>query len=321
MSINLTSGIPEWFIDQFSNTLYHVQQQKQSKFRQAAREESVLGAEDKAFDYMGALSLVEKTGRNPQTPTTDVTTGRRWVSTTPYHNAWLYDKDDDLSMMLNPTSDIQIAFRNAVNRKYDDIFIAAMDAAVYSGRRISSTTITWASQSGTTKYTSTSGGRTIPHDCSEGNCSASDTAMTIEKAELIREYFAKNEVDEDMPIWCMINPRQATNLFGQAEYTNKDYSGGAAPLATGRIVPNWHGINWIVSNKVIKGTANDVDADTAVFKCWAWAQGAIILGVQDSVSVQISTRDDLSYAQQVYVHMNAGAMRFDEDLVCCVECQ
>jgi len=321
MFINLTAGIPEWFIDQFKNTLYHVQQQKISKFRSSVTEESLLGAEDKAFNYMGKLDLVPKTGRNVATPTTDVSAGRRWVSTDPYHNAWLYDKDDDLSGIINPTSDIVTAFTRGVNRKYDDIVLAAFDAAVYSGRRKATTTITWAAMNGNVKYTPTSGGRTIPHDCSEGNCSASDTGMTIEKAELIKEYFNYNEVDEDSPIFCMISPRQATNLFGQAEYVNKDYSGGAAPLATGRIVPNWHGINWIISNKVVKGSSNDVDSDTSVYKCWAWLKDGIVLGVQDSISVKISDRADLSHSQQVYVHMNAGAMRFDEDLVCVVECQ
>lgn len=321
MSINLTSGIPEWFIDQFSKTLYHVQQQKQSKFRQAVREESLIGAEDKAFDYMGTLNLVEKTARNVATPKTTVTTGRRWVSTTPYHNAIDYDKDDDLSMIINPTSDFVTAFNRAVNRKYDDIILAAFDAAVYSGRRISSSTITWAAQNGNVKYTRTSGGRTIPYNCSIGNCSASDTKLTIEKIQLIKEYFKKNEVDEDMPIWMAIAPEQETDLFGQQEYTNRDYNGGSAPIATGKIIPNFHGINLLVSNKIVKGTDNDVGGTEDVYKCWAWAQGGIVLGVADSVTVKISELPTQSYDQQVYVHMNAGAMRFDEDLVCCVECQ
>lgn len=321
MSITLSTGIPAWFVDQFTSGLYHVCQQKDSKFGSAVRTEPVLNAEDKAFDMMGSLSLVEKTGRNPQTPTTDVTTGRRWITTTPYHNAWLYDKDDDLQMILDPTSDIQTAFVRAVNRKKDDIILAAFDATVQSGRRYGDSTITWASALGTTKYTNTSGGRTIPWDCAEGNCAAGDTGMTVEKIELIKEYFALNDADDETtPLWCAINPRQATQLFGQMEYTNSDYTEGR-PLATGRIMKNWHGVNWIISNKIVSGTSNDVDADSDVYRCPAWLQDGIILGIADAISTKISDRPDLSHAQQVYVHMNMGAMRMDEDRVLFIECK
>lgn len=320
MSITLSQGLPEYFVDQFSDTLEHVCQQKESKFGGAVRVVPILSAEDKSFDMMDVLYLEEKTGRNVDTPTMDPTTQRRWVSTTPYHNAVLFDKDDDLSMLVDPTSDFQLAFRRAVNRKKDDIILAAFDATVTSGRHPNSSTITWAAQNGNVKYTATSGGRTIPHDCSEGNCSASDTGMTIEKAELIKEYMNINEVDEDMPIWVAISPRQATNLFGQEEYVNIDYSQDK-PLATGRVKRNWHGLNWIVSNKIVKGSSNDVDSNTDVYECWAWAQDAIILGVQVDVSTELTVRADKSYSQQVYVYMNMGAMRRNEDLVVKVECQ
>lgn len=319
MSITLSGGIPTWFVDQFSKTLYHVCQQKESKFGMAVRVESVLNAEDKSFDMMDELTLEEKSGRNVQTPTIDPTTQRRWVSTTPYHNSVLFDKDDDLSMIIDPTGDFVTAFRRAVNRKKDDIILAAFEAAVTSGRRAGSS-ITWAGQSGNVKYTNTSGGRTIPFDCSEASCAASDTGMTAEKIFLIQEYFHMNDVDEDIPLWCAINPRQATDLFGQEEYTNIDYATDK-PIATGRILRNWHGLNWIVSPKIVLGSSNDVDLGENVYECWAWAEDGIILGVQDAVSIKITEESTLSYSQRVYVHMNMGAMRMDEDKIMKIECQ
>ena len=319
MAITLTGGIPTYFTDQFSSTLYHLCQQKESKFKQAVRVEPVLGAEDKAFDSIGMLELEAKTSRNPATPTIDITTQRRWVSTSPFHQAVLFDKDDDLSMIVDPRSDVQMELVRAINRKYDDIILAAIDGAVASGRRSNTSSITWASAGGTTKYTGKNTGRTIAWDTSSGNASAVDTGMTIEKIQLVKEYFAYNDVDENSPIWCAISPRQATNLFGQQEYTNNDYSNGKV-LTTGRIIPNWNGINWIVSTKIVAGTSNDVDADTNVIRCPVWVQDGIILGVQDMLSTEMSIRDDLSYSQQIYVHMNMGAMRMDEDKVCYVEC-
>ena len=321
MSRILTAGIPEGFVDQFDNTLYHLLGQSESKFQQAVDIKPILNAEDKAFDAIGKLSLTEKTERNPQTPTQDVTTERRWVNTTPFHQSVLIDKDDDLNRVVEPTSDIMQEFVRAVNIKKDDIILAAIDGDVVSGRTSKAgTTITWASQDGNVKYTGKDTGRTIAHDTAVGNASAADTGLTIEKTELVREYFAFLDADENDAIWGAISPRQATNLFGQNEYVNNDFSNGK-PLTTGRIIPNWHGINWIVSTKIAAGTNNDVDGDTNVVRCPFWLQRGLILGVQDMISTEISIESTLSYSKQIYVHINMGAMRRDEDRVCYVEAQ
>jgi hypothetical protein len=144
--------------------------------------------------------------------------------------------------------------------------------------------------------------------------------MTVEKVELVLEYFAHNDVDDNIPIWAALSPRQYTNLFGQEEYINIDYATGK-PMATGRPFKRWMGINWVKSNKIVLGSSNDVDGDVDVYRCPFWTQDAIILGIQKDVLVRISELPTVSYSQQVYVYMNMGAMRMDEDKVCYVECQ
>ena len=320
MSISMSFSTPNFFVDEFHDDLYHVCQQKESRFAQTVRTEyGLVAAEDKAFDMMDEFNLQEKTGRSPETPTLDPSTQRRWVTTTPYHQSVRYDKDDDLSIKLELAGDFVTAFRRGVNRKKDDIILAAFEAATTSGRRAGST-ITWASQGGNTKYTGKDTGRTIAHDTAVGNASASDTGMTTEKIELALEYFANNEVDDDIPIWCAISPRQATNLFGQEEYVNVDYN-NTKPLTTGRLLGNWMGINWISTPKIVLGLSNDVDGNVSVFECWCWAMDGMILGVADELTIEIDRLPTYSYAQQVYVHMNMGAMRFDEDKVIKIECQ
>ena len=319
MSRILGAGIPEGFVDQFDNTLYHLLQQSESKFQQAVDIKPLMGAEDKSFDAIGRLALTEKTERNPQTPITDITTERRWVTTTPFHQGVLIDRDDDLNRVVEPTSDIMTELVNAVNRKKDDIILDSIDAAVVSGRTAKGgTTITWASQDGNVAYSGKDTGRTIQWDSAVGNCNAADTGLTIEKIELVREYFANLDADENTPIWGAISPRQATNLFGQNEYVNNDFSNGK-PLTTGRIIPNWHGINWIVSTKIVPEVLGDIDGDTTVVRCPFWLQSGLILGVQDMISTEISIESTLSYSKQIYVHMNMGAMRRDEDRVVYVE--
>jgi hypothetical protein len=316
----LGAPIPTGFIDQFDNTLYHLLQQKDSKFQQAVDIKPITNAEDKAFDAIGKLALVEKTERNPKTPITDTTHERRWVNTTPFHQGVLIDRDDDLNRIIEPTSDIMTELVNAVNRKKDDIILASIDADVVQGRTSKTgAVISWASQDGNVQYTGRNTGRTIIYNSAVGNANAADTGLTVEKAELVREYFANNDADESTPIWGAISPRQATNLFGQEEYVNNDYSNGK-PLTTGRIIMGWHGINWIVSTKIVAGTNNDTASSSVdVVRCPFWLQSGLILGVQDMISTEISIRSDLSYSKQIYVHMNMGGMRRDEDRVVYVE--
>ena len=317
----LSAGIPEGFVDQFDNTLYHLLGQSESKFQQGVDIKPIMNAEDKAFDAIGKLALQEKTGRNPKTPITDITTERRWVNTVPYHQGVLIDKDDDLNRVVEPTSDIMMEYVRAVNIQKDSIILASIDGDVVSGRTPKTgSTITWASQNGNVAYSGKDTGRTIVFNCDVANCAAADTGMTTEKAELVKEYFNFLDAPEDTPIWGAISPRQATNLFGQEEYVNIDFS-NQKPLTTGRILKNWHGINWIVSTLIVEGTNNDVVGGAQdVIRCPFWLQSGLILGVQDMISTEISIESTLSYSKQIYVHINMGAMRRDEDRVCYVEC-
>ena len=320
MSITMSYSVDNLKVSKFHDDLYQVCQQEVSKLAQTVRTEYDLTAnEDKGFDMMDEFELQEKTGSAPETPTLDPSTQRRWVATTPYHQSVRYDKDDALDIKLAMTGEFVSAFKKGVNRKKDDIILDSFEAATTSGKKGGST-ITWASQGGNTKYTGLNTGRTIAHDSAVGNCSASDTGMTTEKIELALEYFSNNDVPDDIPIWCAISPRQATNLFGQEEYVNVDYN-NSKPLTQGRLLGNWMGVNWVSTPKITVGSSNDVDGNTSVCECWCWAQDGIILGVADELTIEINRLPLYSYAQQVYVHMNMGAMRFDEDKVIKIECQ
>ena len=321
--ITITDGIPTGFLDKVAGDIYHVCQQEKSVVERAVTVVPIAGVEYLGFNTMDKTEMQAKEGRNPQTPRDDVNLQRRWLDHTAYHKAKQFDQDDDLEMALSPAGESILDFRRARNRKVDDIVYAAFDATVYAGRRSNTTTITWAGERGNTAYNRNAiavEGRTIIHDCSVGNCSSSDTALTTEKTELVKEYFARMDVPASEPIFGLISPIQGTDLWGQEEYVNIDYNTDK-PLAAGIIMKYWMGINWLVSNKVTKGSSNDLDGDTDVYKNWFWVKSGMKLGVADSFSVDIHPRYDLSMAQEVYAHMNMGAMRQDEDKVCVVECQ
>jgi len=319
MSITLSGGLPHLFVDEFGKDVRHVSQQNRSLLETTV-EHDTIAAEAKSYDMFGKFPFVEKETRNAETPRNDVTTARRWVGHTPYHNAYQFDKDDDLQLICHPAGETVKGLGMGRAKKVDQIILAAMDASVNAGRQPGDTTITWAGSKGNTKYTESSGGRTIAHDTSEGNCSASDTGMTTEKIELVLEYFAMNDVDPTIPIFGVVPPRVATQMFGQEEYVSADYNTDK-PLAMGRMLKYWMGINWISHTLITLGSNNDVDSDMDVYRCWFYTKDAITLAVAKQMSVDIRTRYDLSDAQEVYAHLNMGALRRDEDKVCVVECQ
>ena len=319
MSITLSGGLPTNFVSEFTRDVEHVCQRDKALLETAVKTVPI-SSEAKSFDTFDEMDLVAKEGRNPPTPRNDVTTGRRWVESDPYHNAYQFDKDDDLQLLLDPAGETVQGLKNGRNRKVDDIILTAFEMTVKSGRRSNSSTVTWAGQNGNVKYTEASGGRTIPHDCAEGNCAAGDVGMTVEKAQLVLEYFQMNNCNMNEPIYGVVPPRVATQLFGQEEYANVDYN-DAKPLAVGRMLKSWAGINWIQHTGITLGSSNDVDSDTDVYECWFWQPSGIILAVADSYTVSIRTRYDLSDAQEVYVHMNMGVMRRNEDKIVKVECQ
>lgn len=312
--ITLSGGVPTWFYDQFSDTLYHVCQRKPSLLQQAVIVEDIT-AEDKAFDMMGMFSLVDKTARSPATPTLDPTTQRRWLKPAPAHNSVLYDRDDDLAMLINPVGDFTNAFRYAVNRKKDSVIFTALNATVQAGRKYGDSTVAWTDAA----YARGGTGRVIAHDTSVGNAQGASTGLTKEKIELAVEYFRVNDVDPDIPLFGVVNPVQVTDMYGQEEFISADYNSDK-PLVQGRLLGNWMGVNWISYTGVKLGSNNDVDADTNVYPVWVWAQDGMKLGVADALTIKMSEESTLSYSQRVYVHINVGAVRMDEDKVCKIEC-
>jgi len=142
MSITLTGGLPTYFVDDFRKDLSHVCQQKKSLLEGAVVIEPVAGMESKAFDMIDKIEMQEKVGRNPETPRNDVSTQRRWLFHDPYHNAFQFDKDDDLEMKVDPAGATVTALRRGRNRKVDDIVLTAFEMTVNSGRRNNSSTIT-----------------------------------------------------------------------------------------------------------------------------------------------------------------------------------
>lgn len=312
MPIPMTGNITEAFVSQFAANFTLVSQRRESSIVKAVKTVPVRG-EALSFDLMDAVELSPITERHPDTPLYDPAMQRRWINTTPFAQGILLDTPDKIALLKDPTSSYLQSLAMAANRKKEEVIITAAFATVQAGRNYGESTITWPN----IKYPLTNG-RTIAHDAVISGSPVS-SGLTIEKLQMAREYFTLMNVPDDLPLNIAVNPAQVyRDLLSAVEVRSIDYNTVRA-LANGELT-TFMGFKFHLTSKIVKGTSNDIDGDTDVYRCIVWAGDGLALGVSEEPYVSVSTRNDKNDAQQVYLRLQIGAVRTDEDKVLCIEC-
>lgn len=278
------------FVKQFSSTIQYLVQQKDSRLAQAVRIESGLRAEDAYFDQIGARTAQLKTGRHDKVNYVDQTYDRRRVSPIVAFDADLIDNDDKLRMIIDPTSPVSQSISMALNRKKDDLIIAAFYGDAYTGKA-GGTTNTWAS------YT----GQLVAHG---------SAGMTKAKLLNAKQILDENEVEpEDRFLVCA--SEQITNLLNTTEVASADYNTVKA-LVQGE-VNSWLGFNIIRSERL------PVD-DSGYRRCFAWQKQGMLLALSQDIQAKIDVMPEYHYATQVYASMMMGATRMEEKRIVEIPC-
>lgn len=291
--------IPVSFVDQFKANILVLSQQKQPKLRQCCRMEDVTG--DTMFvERIGPKDAVLDTTRHGSTPISDAEHSRRKLTMADYNvPADLIDKADKLKLLIDPQSVYAQNQVFSLNRAIDDVIIAALYGAAYGGH---------------------TGGTTInSYDVGESRLVASDgtivtagsdfsdsteTALTIAKLLTCKQLLDDEEIDEERQRYFLTNPYNLNQLLNTTEVKSADYNTVKA-LAQGTI-------DTFMGFKFIKSTRLPADdTDTGATRSFAFAQDAIVLAVAQEPNVDISVRNDLKNAIQVYSTLSIGATRVE----------
>src|SRR5512146_2776152 len=125
--------IDKAFVKTFENTVRHTAQQGESKLRGRVVEKGPT-TEEHSFKIVGPQSMGLKSargtaGRRADSPTNDTVWSNRVVVPAVYDGGDTVEKEDELRMVVSPTSEITKAFGMAARRQFDDIIIDAADAA------------------------------------------------------------------------------------------------------------------------------------------------------------------------------------------------
>lgn len=283
------SNINTAAVKQFGSNIEMLVQQMGSRLRNAVRIESGIVGEEAYFDQLAETAAVQKVARNSDTPLVKSDHRRRRVTMYDYEWADLIDKEDQLKMLIDPTSYYVRNAAAALGRAIDDLIISEFDGTAYTGK------------AGGTSTSFTSG----------NIIAVGASGMTIAKLLEAKEILDSADVDPMEERYVALTAGQVTDLLNTTEVKSADYNTVRA-LASGQ-VDTFLGFKFILCNRLALDSSSDR-------KCLAWAKSGMLLAVAREISSKIDVRPDKSYATQVYASMGIGATRMQEDKCVIITC-
>ena len=293
----MSTEINKAFVQQFSDTLIMLAQQKGTRLMGSVRTKKTVGKYDH-FDRVGKVTAQIRTTRHGDTPQIDTPHSRRRVILNDYEWADLIDKQDEIRMLVDPRSTYAQAGGHALGRKMDELIL---DAATGNATAIDS--------ADASSNVSLPSGQTIDEDFG-----TADSNLTLAKLIEAKRILDKNEIS-DMDRTLIHNSSALSNLLNDTTVTSSDYSSIKA-LVRGEI-DTYLGFKF-VRTELLNGTADGTDTDPVL--CLAIQKDAMGLCLGQDINVRISERDDKSYATQVYASMTMGATRIEDEGVVSIEC-
>lgn len=292
--------IPVSFVNQYRDNVYRLVQQNGSLLRNLVMEDSVKG-ETAYYEQMGAVFAKEKAGRHVDTPQQDTPHSRRRLDLSTYNWADLIDNDDQVRLLIDPTSKYVVNAADAMGRQTDAIIVDAMLGTSKAGHEGSESIELGANQ-------------TIVHG---------DSGFTFDKlVEAKIKMDAANVPYNDR--FLVITAAQLGNLLKETKVTSSDYATVKA-LVRGDI-DTFMGFKFISCNGKRDEAGNPIiplvtAGGSNIRSCFAFHRDALQLGIGQNPVARITERDDKCYATQVYFEMSLGAVRMEEARVVKIECK
>ena len=283
----MSSQITTAFVQQYSNNVQMLSQQKGSLLRNSVDAETIVG-KHAFFEQVGSAVAQKRVSRHSDTPQIDTPHARRRVSMVDYEYADLIDKQDQVRTLIDPTSSYAQAAAFALGRAMDDEIISAVSGNAFSGE---------------------TGSTTVALPSAQKITESGTDGLTIAKLRSAKEKFDSASVDPSIPRYIVVGPKQISDLLGTTQVTSSDFNTVKA-LANGEI-NSFLGFNFITSNRLSIASSKRL--------CLAFAMDGVKLALGQDIMTRIDERSDKGYATQVYVCMTMGATRMEEEKVVTVE--
>lgn len=304
MSFEITTA----FVEQYRSAILWLSQQKVSRLRMTCQQEDVTGL-NFFGERIGATAGADITERHGDTPLISTPHSRRRGTMVDWDIADLVDKLDQKKMLINPVSTYLQNFIAAANRRIDKHIYDALGgtaaAGVAGGTTINNYDI------GECRLVDSAGA--VVTEGSNHSAATAD-ALTIAKLATCKQLLDEGDIDPERQRYFVTNPYNIGQLLQTTQVSSADFNTVKA-LAHGHI-DTFMGFKFIMLQNykdATKGHLRDSEHETAgeAVECYAYAQGAVKLGVGAEIETRVTERDDKRYALQPYLKMSFGAVRVE----------
>jgi hypothetical protein len=292
MGAGVNSGIPVFYVEQFSSNIQLKLQQRGSRLRGAVMEGHHVGSQASPVDQFGAINAYKVTGRYNPIARVDAPTDRRWVFPQDYDLPQLLDSFDKLRLLIDPMSSYVTNAQYALGRAMDQEILNGLLLTNYTGNNGATTT-------------------TLPSTqvVSVQQGAASSTNFTVAKVRAGKKILLTNEVDLDMdPIFAAINATNHDNLLAEVQVISTEFND--KPVMVEGKVQRFLGCDFIHTELVFTGTDDQSGTSTANPM---WAKSGGYCGIWNDIMTDISRRHDMQgIPYQAYVFGTFGGTRLEE---------
>lgn len=306
----MSSQISTAHVKQFNANVFHLSQQKGSRYRSAVRNESQ-HSKSQFFDRIGAVTASRLTSRHADTVQIDTPHSRRRVTLVDYAHADYIDEQDKIRTIYDPANPYAQAFMYALGRAMDDEIISGALGSAYGG------------EEGATAVTLPTAQKVAGHDGS----TTTGVNFNVRTWRKVKEIFDSNDVDESIKRYITITSSQLQNLLGETEISSSDFNSvkalvqgdidtflGFKVIRSERLGRSSSNVTYTVTNGTVgSGTGTITAANSR--RCIAWAQDGILLAVGLDMVTKMDELPGKNYAMQVYARMSIGATRMEEEKV------
>lgn len=293
----MASTIDTAFVNSYHGLLEHQFQQKGSRLRGSVRNVTQ-NSEYDYWDRIGTSTAHQMTTRHADTQYDDEGITRRRNQVTGYNTAKLFDNQDKLRMIIDPTSGFAESQAYALGRQMDSAIIAAASGTAYSGK------------TGATSVVYDTGYRIAVDYVHTG--AAADSNLTISKLRQARYLLERNDaVMDGEAVTCVLSASQKMSLLRSTEVTSSDYNTVKA-LVNGEI-NTFLGFNFVQTELLSEASGN-------IRTVLVYPSSAILLGVSEDIKTRIDQLPTKQYSVQVYSEATFGATRLWEEKVIEILC-
>lgn len=292
MSVNL----PTHFVQQYSQNIALLLQQKGSKLRGTVTQGSHVGKQASPVDQIGSVEMQLVSSRFAPMGRVDAATDRRWVFPTDYDLPQLVDEFDKLRMITDVNSAYVQNAVMAAGRQMDKLICAAF---------------TGTAKTGEAGGTSTSFAAANEVDVATGG---SNSKLNVAKIKAVKELMMANHIDFDMEeVYIGITAADHASLLNEIQVTSLDFN--SRPVLVDGKVDQFLGFRLVHCEQIETALAGTNEVTLPV-----WCKSGVYLGLWNDISNTVSRRNDLQGEPwQIYTKMTAGATRLEEDKVYAIE--